>query len=233
MGSSAGLSAGYAAIGTVSVISGTAYAVTRELPERKRSLIQHGAAGTVLAGLVIDVFPKLQDRPGQVAFTTVGLLLGLGAMLAIRRWAPEESLGTPGSLVVTVLVDVLVDGVLIGLSVAIGPATGLLFAVALAPEMFLLGASASAPLGWSRRSVLLAAVVVGAGIAVGGALGWLVAQAGTPVVTLTLGVGASAIMYLVLEELLRESHQQDIGPIEVAVLFGAFLPFFLAGILVN
>ena len=38
------------------------------------------------------------------------------------------------------------------------------------------------------------------------------------------------IIYLIMEELLREAHETDTGPWEVAVLFGFFLPFFLAGI---
>jgi ZIP family zinc transporter len=38
------------------------------------------------------------------------------------------------------------------------------------------------------------------------------------------------IIYLVLEELLREAHETDTGPWEVAVLFTGFLPFFLIGI---
>ena len=45
-----------------------------------------------------------------------------------------------------------------------------------------------------------------------------------------LAVGASVILYLILEELLRGAQEHDTGPVEVAVLFACFLPFFLAGI---
>ena len=51
--------------------------------------------------------------------------------------------------------------------------------------------------------------------------------------TAILGVGASVIVYLVMEELLREAHEVDAGAGEVAVLFGCFLPFFLAGVVVG
>jgi ZIP family zinc transporter len=46
-------------------------------------------------------------------------------------------------------------------------------------------------------------------------------------------LGASIIIYLILEELLREAHQTDAGPAQVAILFACFLPFFLAGIAVG
>lgn len=220
----------YAAIGGVAVTLGATFATYRELADRARSLVQHAAAGTVLAGLVVDVLTKLERRPDQLIFTAIGLLVGLAAMLAVRRWAPDESSGAPGSLVLTVVIDILVDGVLIGLSAALGPTTGLVFAVALAPEMFLLGTTAADQLSWPRPRIIGTAAVIGLGITASGALGWLVAQAPDAIGTLTLGLGASALMYLVLEELLRESHEEESSTIPVAMLFAGFLPFFLAGV---
>ncbi|MFR0355592.1 hypothetical protein [Streptomyces sediminimaris] len=236
MSSGLATSVGYAAIGGVSVTAGAAYATSRALGATARSLVQHAAAGTVFAGLVIDVLAKLERRSDQLLFTVLGLLVGLAGMLAVRRWAPEEPQGGrrgAGSLVVTVLTDVLVDGVLIGLSAALGPGTGLLFALALAPEMFLLGTTAATRLDWPRSRTVTAAAVTGAGIVAGGALGWAVARAPAGLATGVLGAGASVIMYLVFEELLREAHEQDTGPVEVAVLFAGFLPFFCLGIAVG
>lgn len=229
------VSVGYAAIGGASVFAGALLATRTTLSPRVRSLVQHAAAGTVLAGLVVDVLTKLLHRPGQLAATAVGMLLGLAGMLAIRAFLGGEGEGGPGSLVVTVLSDILVDGVLIGLSAALGSGTGLLFAIALAPEMGLLGVTAAGALAdrWSAGRVLATAGGIGAGITAAGALGWLVAQDGAWLATGVLGLGASVIIYLIMEELLREAHETDTGPWEVAVLFGCFLPFFLAGIAVG
>lgn len=226
------VSVGYAAIGGGSVIAGAAVATRMGVTPRARSLVQHAAAGTVLAGLVIDVLAKLVHRPGQLWATAVGMLLGLAGMLAIRQFLGGEGGAGPGSLVATVLTDVLVDGVLIGLSAALGSGTGLLFAVALAPEMGLLGVTAADSLTgrWRTGRVLAAALGIGLGITAAGALGWFIAQGGAALATGVLGLGASVIIYLIMEELLREAHETDAGPWEVAVLFGCFLPFFLAGI---
>ena len=93
---------------------------------------------------------------------------------------------------VTVPTDIVVDGVLIGLSAALGAGTGLLFAVALAPEMGLLGVTATEAVGrrWSRRRVLVAAALVGLAITAAGGLGWVVAGGPSGLVTAILGVGA-------------------------------------------
>lgn len=226
------VSVGYAAIGGASVLAGATLATRRELPRRVRALIQHAAAGTVLAGLVVDVLTKLLDRPHQLVFTAIGMVVGLAGMLAIRQFTPEEGSGGPGGLVVTVVVDILIDGVLIGLSAALGSGTGLLFAIALAPEMGLLGLTAADALKqrWPARQILGTAGGIGAAITGAGALGWAIAATNAAAVTVVLGVGASVIIYLIMEELLREAHETDTGPLEVAVLFGCFLPLFLAGI---
>lgn len=135
--------------------------------------------------------------------------------------------GGAGRLVPTVNTNILIDRVLIGLSAALGSGTGLLFAISLAPEMGLLGLTAGQTLSrsWPRRRVAVAAGGVGAAITAAGALGWALSRTDQAVSTAILGLGASVIIYLVLEELLREVHETDTGPLEVAVLFGAVPPF--------
>lgn len=228
-------SVGYAAIGGCSVLVGTLFATRIHLSARAQSLVQHAAAGTVLAGLVIDVLAKLIHRPGQLTWTAIGMVAGLAGMLAIRRFAADGGAGGMGSLVVTVVTDILVDGVLIGLSAALGSGTGLLFAIALAPEMCLLGITATEALEkrWPPGRIVAAGAAIGIGITGAGGLGWLVAQGPAALGTAVLGVGASVIVYLIMEELLREAHEVDTGPVEVAVMFACFLPFFLAGIAVG
>ena len=174
------VSFGYAAIGGISVFVGALLSTRVGLSDRVRSLVQHAAAGAVLAGLVVDVLAKLLHRPGQLTATAVGMVVGLAGMLAIRTFLGGEDEGDPGSQVVTVLTDILVDGVLIGLSAALGSGTGLLFAIALAPEMGLLGVTAADSLKdrWPARRVLITAAGIGVGITAAGGLGWLVGRAG-------------------------------------------------------
>lgn len=230
-----GVSVGYAAIGGSAVLVGAVISTRVHLGVRSLSLVHHAAAGTVLAGLVVDIFAKLLHRPGQLTFTAAGMIAGLMAMLAIRGSASSNRADGLGGLVPTVVTDILVDGVLIGISAAIGSATGLLFAIALAPEMGLLGLTGGRSMAAriSTKTLVAAGAIVGTAITAAGALGWTLAQTNPAVTTAVLGFGASVIIYLVLEELLREVHETDTGTIEVAVLFAFFLPFFLAGIAVR
>ena len=101
--------------------------------------------------------------------------------------------------------------------------------------MGLLGVTAAEALGkrWPPGIIITAAAVTGAAITGAGGLGWLAAQEPQALATAVLGLGASVIIYLILEELPREAHETDAGPAEVAVLFACFLPFFLAGIAVR
>jgi ZIP family zinc transporter len=153
-------------------------------------------------------------------------------MLAIRVLAGGQREDDQSSLVVTILTNVLIDGVLIGLSAALGYCTGLLFAISLAPELALLGVTAADALidQWPAGRLISTAVGIGGGITAAGALGWLTAQATPALATAVLGLGASGIIYLITEEVLREAHETDTGPWEVVMLFGCFLPFFLTGI---
>ena len=226
------VSVGYVAIGGASVFTGAIVSTRRQLAPRTTALIQHAAGGTVLAGLVVDVLSKLLAAPHQVAYAAIGMVAGLAGMLAIRQFLPDQNQSGAGSLVVTVAVDILVDGVLIGLSAALGSGTGLLFAIALAPEMGLLGVTAAQSLKptWPTRRIIATAAGIAAAITAAGALGWTIADTNPAAITTVLGVGASVIIYLILEELLREAHETDTGPLEVAILFACFLPFFLAGI---
>ena len=155
------VSVGYAAIGGTSVLAGAVISTRHIVPERSLSMVHHAAAGTVLAGLVVDIFAKFENRPGHRLFTAVGMVVGLAAMLAIRAFAPSRSQAGAGGLVPTVATDILVDGVLIGMSAALGAGTGLIFAIALAPEMGLLGLTAGEALGrsWPARRVIGAAGV--------------------------------------------------------------------------
>lgn len=116
----------------------------------------------------------------------------------------------------TVNTNILIDRVLIGLSAALGSGTGLLFAISLAPEMGLLGLTAGQTLSrsWPGRRVAVAAGGVGAAITAAGALGWALSRTDQAVSTAILGLGASVIVYLVLEELLREVHETDTGPLD-------------------
>lgn len=74
--------------------------------------------------------------------------------------------------------------------------------------------------GVARSILVIGALALCVGYA---AVGRVVAQSGAAFVTTALGVGTGVIVSLILEELLREVHETDSGPVEVAVLFAFFL----------
>jgi ZIP family zinc transporter len=223
--------AGVGLLGFAAIALGGVYGGRRPLTAKQRSAFQHVAAGTVFAGLVTDVFAKLLSYKQAVAVPAVGLTLGTVGMLLIRL--VTDRAGKQGlSLAVTTITDVIVDGLLMGMSMTIGGPTAIEFAVALAPEMVLLGMTLAAELGqlgirgWRRPGI---PVFTGAGILAAALAGLVIERSSATAAPLVFGFGAAAIAYFVMEELLREAHRQLASPVMAALFFAGFLPFFIAG----
>lgn len=237
----------YAGIGAVAIVVGAGYAAWRTPKPVTRSVLQHAAAGGVLGGLTVDVFPVLLSAEG-ILWGSLGLALGVAVMLSIRL--AGEKLG--GSVIAAVIIlDVIVDGGLIGLSVGLGSTTALLLAVALAPEVGFLGVTLGTELkgggqqgdgqqgdgqqggGGSGKKLIGLSVLIGAGILGTSALGYWAGGGPTGLQQLLFGFGAIALAYLVLEELLTEAHEltQRVGM--VAMIWVGFLPVFIVGMLLK
>jgi ZIP family zinc transporter len=205
-----------------------------------RSVIQHIAAGTLFAGLVVEVLAELLAN-GRSHLPSVigGFALGLAAMLTIRIVMKRQEQGQGGatSLGVTIIADVSVDDILMGLTMAGGSRAAIVFAVALAPETFLLGITAAEDFSQSKDWAWLPKIgvtaAIGLAILFGAFAGGLLRLAPDAVRTGLLAFGAIAISYLVMEELLREAHGQKASPTMAAMFFVGFMPFFLAGMVLS
>lgn len=220
-------------VGLTALTAGGVWAAIHPPTGRLKSLVQHLAAGTVFAGLVVDVFRRLLTGRPHATWLIAGLVLGLVAMMLIRAKGQNASGSTLG---LTIVADVITDGLLMGLSILSGGLTGFLFVAGLVPEMTLLGVTVAQELGGENatrfRKIGIPALI-GCGVVIGGALGAWARSGPQALSTLIEAFGAIAISYLVMEELLREAHEQPDSTFLALSFFIGFIPLFAAGVLLG
>jgi len=200
-----------------------------------RSLIQHFAAGVVLAALAVELLPDIEREHAPGLILAASFALGSLFMYSLKLWttrlehrASMES-GVAGlnvGMLLATFIDVVIDGFIIGAGFAAGGETGTILAVGLSVELLFLGLAltSDAISGWRvivvsgalGLAVLLAALVGNA----------LLTGASHVVIGGALAFSAAALLYLVTEELLIEAHVVEERPISTLVLFGGFLAFW-------
>jgi len=199
-----------------------------------RSLIQHFAAGVVLAALAVEVLPELgrEHAPGWVligSFTFGGLLMYFMKLWSIKLEAQASQLSSSNfnyGLIIATFIDVAVDGFIIGAGFAAGGNTGLVLALGLSVELLFLGLSLVSDTikGWRVviMTVLLSSVVLACTL-----LGnYLLVGASTNIISAILAFGVAALLYLVTDELLIEAHVIAEKPSSTLWLFAGFLVFW-------
>lgn len=221
-------------------IIGSIVSVVRPPDRKTTSAVQHFAAGVVLAALAGEVLPDLRGE-GSLIWAISGFILGTAVMLTLgaigRRLEKkqETQAGLPLGLLVAVGIDLLLDGLLVGLGATLGSGQGLILTIALTIEILFIGLSVTAELtqkGLSRSRAVL--TISGLGLATGiGALGGAAVLGGAsrPALALVLAFGAAALLYLVVEELLTEAHQQAETTFLGAMFFLGFLTIYVLGAL--
>ncbi len=207
-------------------------------PSREaRSLIQHFAAGVVLAALAVELLPEISREHAPAWVLISAFALGSLFMYGLKLWTEklehaEAARGQAGpeglarGLLIATFIDVAVDGFIIGAGFAAGGETGPILALGLSVELLFLGLalSSEAVRGW--RIVALSAAI-GATVlatAFGGSI--VLAQASHAVIGAALAFSAAALLYLVTEELLIEAHEVPERPSSTLVLFAGFLVFW-------
>lgn len=218
-------------IPAVVALGGGVLAAVWHPSRRARSLIQHFAAGVVLAALAVEVLPEIGREHAPAIVLCVGFAVGSLVMFGLKvlshRLETRASGGNVG-LVIATFIDVAIDGFIIGAGFATGGESGPVLAIGLSVELLFLGLSltSEAPGGW--RIVLLSAGL-GATVFAAALLGnRMLAGASHAVIGGTLAFAAAALLYLVTEELLMEAHEgiKVETPVSTLVLFGGFLAFW-------
>ncbi len=208
----------YAVAPVVAAGASGAIAAFRPPSNRLRSVIEHVAAGVVLAAAAVEVLPTAlgMRRPWGLI---VGFVLGIALMLGVqwlngrveRAGEGREGAPLPVGLIATVAIDLLIDGLLLGVVSTQGAKGGLLLGVAYTIEMVSLGLATAGELGQATVS-RARQIAVTSGLA-------LVFLVGTVAGVLLLGGlsgnalaafyggGAVVLLYLAAEELLSEAHE--------------------------
>lgn len=200
-----------------------------------RSLIQHFAAGVVLAALAVELLPEIgrEHAPGPVLVGSfaLGSLFMYGLKLWTMRLEHQASLkgtaaGLGSGLLLATFIDVATDGFIIGAGFAAGGETGTILALGLSVELLFLGLAlaSEATAGW--RIVAISGALGGTVLTFSVMGNALLSGASHAVIGGTLAFSAAALLYLVTEELLMEAHEVDEKPISTLVLFAGFLAFW-------
>lgn len=202
-----------------------------------RSLIQHFAAGVVLAALAVELLPEIGREHAQpwvlIAAFAAGSLFMFGMkLLTDKLEAGSHAAGQnaktalPIGLLVATLIDIATDGFIIGAGFASGGETGLILALGLSVELLFLGLAlmSDALRGWKMIALTC---LLGVEVFAFAVLGkWLLAGVSHDVLGAVLAASAAALLYLVTEELLMEAHEVEEKNYAVLVLFAGFLTFW-------
>ena len=202
---------------------------------QSRSLIQHYAAGVVLAALAVELLPEIgrEHAPGPVliAAFALGSLFMFGLKLWTEHLEYQDQLagvraGIGRGLLLATFIDVAVDGFIIGAGFAAGGKTGPILVIGLSVELLFLGLALTSD-RISGRQIVLVSAGIGGTVLLCSVLGNLIlAGASHMVIGAALAFSAAALLYLVTEELLMEAHVVQEKPIATLVLFTGFLTFW-------
>jgi ZIP family zinc transporter len=203
--------------------------------QQARSLIQHFAAGVVLAALAVELLPEIEREHAPGLVLVACFALGSLFMYGIKLWTLQmehqvklsgvtEGMGS--GLLLATFIDVATDGFIIGAGFAAGGQTGTILALGLSVELLFLGLALASGATSGRRIIALSGAL-GVTVLVFSLLGsTLLTGASHAVIGGTLAFSAAALLYLVTEELLIEAHEVQEKPVSTLVLFAGFLAFW-------
>ena len=199
--------------------------------KRFRAVVAHLVGGLVLGIAAADLMPAASNS-GHPAALAIGFCLGFSLLLVINAVLEEphesQEQGRPRPMLLLMLpflVDSLIDGLVVGISSEAAEQQWVIpIAVALEMGLATLGLGTLLGRGGDRwRSGLsgaLMAVTYGIGLSIS-----LVITNGLqgPALTGTLAFGTAALIYLVVEEVMKEAHsreEDDSGLVNVAFFIG-------------
>jgi ZIP family zinc transporter len=223
------------AIPAAVALSGGVLAAFWSPSHQVRSLIQHFAAGVVLAALAVELLPEIgrEHAPGLVLAGSFAL--GSLFMYGLKLWTMRlehqaEAAGAVNGLsmglMLATFIDVATDGFIIGAGFAAGGETGMILALGLSVELLFLGLAlaSEATAGW--RIVAISGALGGTVLSFAVIGNAVLAGASHAVIGGALAFSAAALLYLVTEELLMEAHTVEEKPVSTLVLFAGFLAFW-------
>ena len=202
------------------------------------SLVQHLAAGIILAAVTLEVFPEMRAAHPAPTALVISFSLGVLFMYAIKLLGERlERGGNPQTarlnygFIITVFLDAALDGLTIGAGFAAGQKVGFALALGLSLEMLFLGMSLISDTMKGRRLIVLSAGL-SAALLLCAVLGfYFLSKVSTSTIAIVLAFSAAALLYLVTEELLVEAHVHKEQPYSMLILFTGFVGFWAISLL--
>ncbi len=223
-------------------LGGGVLAVIWHPSRNARSLIQHFAAGVVLAALAVELLPEIEREHAPGLVLAAAFALGSLFMFGLKIWTKRMEhaggrgaalWGVPSGLLVATFLDVAMDGFIIGAGFAAGGKTGPILAIGLAVELLFLGLALTSDTAKGWRIVMVSGGL-GLDVLLFAVLGsTLLSGATHALIGGVLAFSAAALLYLVTEELLMEAHEVPENPVSTLVLFAGFLAFWCVQLLGN
>lgn len=203
------------------------------------SNVQHFAAGVVFAAVAAELLPDIHDKSPTVVIA--GFATGVVTMLGIHRFSKAiekreigGNLAGAAGLIITIAIDMIIDGVLIAVTFIEEAAMGIIIALALAIEVLFLGVAAVVALPEEMGNIRRIAVPATFGVLLttGVTVGVLTLEgAAQTTIAFILAFGASALLYLVTEELLVKAGKVPQTPVSTTLFFIGFLATFMLDII--
>ncbi|ELY1978435.1 ZIP family metal transporter [Flavobacterium psychrophilum] len=233
----------YALIPFVSILAGGIVGLIRKPSGAFRSAVLHFAGGVVFSVVAVELLPDIikKHKPIEVG---IGFSLGIIAMLAIKYFAEKVesksevnkvSNALPMGLLIVLGIDLVIDGLLLGVGFAAGNTEGILLSVALALETFALGLAVLVALSTSNisaKKTILILTILGCCFLIGSLLGiTFLSSLSQEWLELVLSFGLAALLFLVIEELLTEAHEEKETLLQTSMFFIGFLIFLLIGMI--
>jgi ZIP family zinc transporter len=233
----------YALIPVISMLAGGFVGLYTKTSGAFRSSVLHFAAGVVFSVVAVELLPDIikNHRPIEVG---IGFSLGIATMLLVKFFAEKieskaeekkKENALPIGLLLALGIDLLIDGLLLGVGFAAGNTEGILLSVALALETFSLGLAvvlACVDANLTKQKNILILLALGGLFFIGAVLGiTLLSGLSQEWLELVLSFGLAALLFLVIEELLTEAHEEKETLLQTSMFFIGFLIFLLIGMM--
>ena len=203
-------------------------------------LVQHLAAGIILAALMIEVFPEMRRTNLSQFILIFSFSAGALFMYAVKLTGDyferrNESKSTDKQfnygLIITVFIDAALDGVTIGAGFAAGQKVGVALALGLSVEMLFLAMSLISESIKGMRILVLSAALSATILSCAVVGYYLLSTSSASAVVIALAFSAAALIYLVTDELLIEAHEQEEKSYSLLVMFSGFVAFWCISLL--
>jgi ZIP family zinc transporter len=234
----AGLGTGLGALGIY---------LLRRPSDRAQDAMLSAAAGVMLAATFFSLLAPALEQTDEftsnkvlgVMFVAAGLLAGAGGLFAIHRLVPHEHfvLGREGPsadrlariwlFIIAITLHNFPEGMAVGVGFAggdVGNGTSLAIGIGLQniPEGFAVSISLLS-IGYSRNAAFWVGTLTGLVEPVGGALGAAVVSVAEPALPIVLGMAAGAMLFVISDEIIPETHRRGYENVATFSLLGGFV----------